>query len=165
MRLIIQSIIVIVLVMAIISSLSYLSSVYADKGKDLCYDQVGDGHLCFKKESTCNKVQKHDEIAESPYYNQDSNWNCYCSLWLFCWIELFVTAMKNNTRIASEADGIIISVIGLSNENISSRLSYIKKPQNRENAPMAYFNFFISLLVYAEIDNDTKIRENAAPAA
>jgi hypothetical protein len=73
--------------------------------------------------------------------------------------------MKNNTKIASETDGIIISVIGLSNENISSRLSYIKKPQNRENAPIAYFNFLISLLVYAEIDNDTKIRENAAPAA
>jgi hypothetical protein len=55
--------------------------------------------------------------------------------------------------------------MALSNENISSRLSYIKKPQNRENAPIAYFNFLISLLVYAEIDNDTKIRENAAPAA
>jgi hypothetical protein len=51
--------------------------------------------------------------------------------------------MKNNTRIASEVDGITISVMGLSNENISSRLSYIKKPQNRENAPMAYFKFFI----------------------
>jgi hypothetical protein len=70
-KLIIQSIIGIVLVMAIISSISYLSSVNADKDKDLCYDQVGDGHLCFEKESRCEKVQKHDEIAESPCYNQD----------------------------------------------------------------------------------------------
>ncbi len=73
MKLIIQSIIVIVLVMAITSSLSYLSSVNADKDKDLCYDQVGDGHPCFEKESRCEKVQKHDEIAESPCYNQDRN--------------------------------------------------------------------------------------------
>ena len=73
MKLIIQSIIVFVLVMAIISSISYLSSVNADKDKDLCYDQVGDGHFCFAKESTCKKVQKHDEIAESPCYNQDRN--------------------------------------------------------------------------------------------
>jgi hypothetical protein len=72
-KLIIQSIILIVLVMAIISSISYLSSVNADKDKDLCYDQVGDGHLSFEKESRCEKVQKHDEIAESPCYNQDRN--------------------------------------------------------------------------------------------
>ena len=70
MKLIIQSIIVIVLVMAITSSLSYSSSVNADKDKDLCYDQVGDGHLCFEKESRCEKVQKHDEIAESPCYKE-----------------------------------------------------------------------------------------------
>lgn len=73
MKLTIQSIIVIVLVMAVISSLSYLSSVNADKDKDSCYDQVGDGHFCFAKESRCEKVQKHDEIAESPCYNQDRN--------------------------------------------------------------------------------------------
>jgi len=73
MKLIIQSIIVIVLVMAITSSLSYSSSVNADKDKDLCYDEVGDGHPCFEKESRCEKVQKHDEIAESPCYNQDRN--------------------------------------------------------------------------------------------
>lgn len=65
MKFIIQWITVFLLVMAIISSLSYLSSVNADKDKDLCYDQVGDGHLCFEKESRCEKVQKHDEIAES----------------------------------------------------------------------------------------------------
>lgn len=73
MKLTIQLIIVIVLVMAIISSLSYLSSVNADKDKHSCYDQVGDGHFCFAKESRCEKVQKHDEIAESPCYNQDRN--------------------------------------------------------------------------------------------
>ncbi len=73
MKLTIQSIIVVVLVMAIISSISYLSSVNAVKDKDSCYDQVGDGHFCFAKESRCEKVQKHDEIAESPCYNQDRN--------------------------------------------------------------------------------------------
>lgn len=73
MKFIIQSLTVFLLVMSIISSLSYLSSVNADKDKDLCYDQVGDGHLCFEKESRCEKVQKHDEIAESPCYNQDRN--------------------------------------------------------------------------------------------
>ena len=72
-KLVIQSLIAFVLVMAIISSLSYFSSVNADKDKDLCYDEVGDGHLCFEKESRCEKVQKHDEIAESPCYNQDKN--------------------------------------------------------------------------------------------
>ena len=59
--------------MAIISSLSYLSSVNTDKDKDSCYDQVGDGHFCFAKESRCEQVQKYDEIAESPCYNQNSN--------------------------------------------------------------------------------------------
>ena len=72
-KLVIQSLIAFVLVMAIISSLSSFSSVNADKDKDLCYDEVGDGHLCFEKESRCEKVQKHDEIAESPCYNQDRN--------------------------------------------------------------------------------------------
>jgi len=72
-KLVIQSLIAFVLVMAIISSLSSFSSVNADKDKDLCYDEVGDGHPCFEKESRCEKVQKHDEIAESPCYNQDKN--------------------------------------------------------------------------------------------
>jgi hypothetical protein len=73
MKFIIQSITVFLVVMTIISSLSYLSSVNADKDKDLCYDQFGDDHLCFEKESRCEKVQKQDEIAESPCHNQDRN--------------------------------------------------------------------------------------------
>ena len=73
MKFIIQLIIAIGLVMVVISVISYLSSVNADKDKDLCYDQVGDGHLCFEKGSSCEKVQKHDEIEETPCYNQDRN--------------------------------------------------------------------------------------------
>jgi hypothetical protein len=57
-----------VLLSVSIFSLSYLSSVTADK--DYCYDEVGDGHYCFVKEKRCEKAQKHDEIAESPCYNK-----------------------------------------------------------------------------------------------
>ncbi|MDP9306495.1 MAG: hypothetical protein M3O68_09165 [Thermoproteota archaeon] len=73
MKLIIESITVIILIVALIDNLSYLSPVNADKDKDYCYDQVGDGHFCFEKENRCVKVQKHDEIAESPCYNRDRN--------------------------------------------------------------------------------------------
>lgn len=73
MKLIIESITVIILIVALIDNLSYLSPVNADKDKDYCYDQVGDGHFCFKKENKCEKAQKHDEIAESPCYNRDRN--------------------------------------------------------------------------------------------
>jgi len=52
-----------------ICSLSYPSSVSADK--DFCYDQVGDGHHCFEKVGNCRDVQKHDEIAESHCYKED----------------------------------------------------------------------------------------------
>jgi hypothetical protein len=58
-----------VLLSVSILSLSYPSSVTADK--DYCYDEVGDGHYCFVKEKKCENVQKHDEIAESPCYNKD----------------------------------------------------------------------------------------------
>lgn len=60
-----------VLLSASIFSLSYPSSVTADK--DYCYDQVGDGHYCFVKEKRCEKAQKHDEIAESPCYNEEDS--------------------------------------------------------------------------------------------
>jgi hypothetical protein len=52
-----------------ILSLSYPSSVSADK--DFCYDQVGDGHHCFEKEGNCKDAEKHDEIAESHCYKED----------------------------------------------------------------------------------------------
>lgn len=39
--------------------------------KDYCYDQVGDGHKCFETKQKCRNEQKHDDIAESPCYNQD----------------------------------------------------------------------------------------------
>ena len=59
------------LIITTITNLGYLSIVNADRDKDFCYDQVGDGHFCFEKEKRCDKAQKHDEIAESPCYNQD----------------------------------------------------------------------------------------------
>jgi hypothetical protein len=58
-----------VLLSVSIFSLSYMSSVTADK--DYCYDEVGDGHYCFVIEKRCENAQKHDEIAESPCYNND----------------------------------------------------------------------------------------------
>jgi hypothetical protein len=63
----------IVLIITTITGLGYLTTVNADKDKDkdFCYDQVGDGHMCFAKEKHCEKDQKNDEIAESPCYNQD----------------------------------------------------------------------------------------------
>jgi hypothetical protein len=60
---------VLVLLSLSIFSVSYLSSVTADK--DYCYDQVGDGHYCFVKEKKCEKVEKHNEIAESSCYNKN----------------------------------------------------------------------------------------------
>ena len=64
------AIITLVFLLVSILSLSYLSSVNADK--DFCYDQVGDGRHCFEKEKRCDRAQKHDELAESPCYNEDN---------------------------------------------------------------------------------------------
>ena len=44
--------------------------VWADD-KDYCYDQVGDGHNCYKTKQKCRNEQKHDEIAESHCYIED----------------------------------------------------------------------------------------------
>jgi hypothetical protein len=57
------------LTLALISS-SY-SVAWADSDKDLCYDQVGDDQFCFTTIQKCKPEQKHDEIAESPCYNED----------------------------------------------------------------------------------------------
>lgn len=63
---------IITLVLSLVSILiaSNLASVNADK--DFCYDQVGDGRHCFEKEKRCDLAQKHDELAESPCYNEDN---------------------------------------------------------------------------------------------
>lgn len=61
--------ITVVLLLVSLFNLSCLSLVNAEK--DFCYDQVGDGHRCFERENRCEKVQKHDEIAESPCYYDD----------------------------------------------------------------------------------------------
>jgi hypothetical protein len=63
------AIITLVFLLVSILSLSYLSSVNAVK--DFCYDQVGDGRHCFENEKRCDQAQKHDELAESPCYNED----------------------------------------------------------------------------------------------
>jgi len=42
-----------------------------DSDKDFCYDQVGDDQFCFNTKQKCKHEQKHDEIAESPCYNED----------------------------------------------------------------------------------------------
>jgi len=42
--------------------------------------------------------------------------------------------------MASPVEGIIISVNGLSNENRCSKFSYIRNPQNNENARIAYLS-------------------------
>ena len=47
------------------------STILASSDKDFCYDQVGDGHFCFGTEKQCEKRLKHDDIAESPCYNED----------------------------------------------------------------------------------------------
>ena len=62
---------IIILIITTITNLGYLAIVNADRDKDFCYDQVGEGHNCYEKEKRCDKAQKNDEIAESPCYNQD----------------------------------------------------------------------------------------------
>jgi len=62
---------IIALIITTITGLGYLDTVNADKDKHFCYDQVGDGHMCYAKDKHCEKDQKNDEIAESPCYNQD----------------------------------------------------------------------------------------------
>ena len=71
MKINILAITTLVLLSASIFSLSYPSSVTADK--DYCYDQVGDGHYCFVKEKRCEKAQKHDEIAEVLFIIKKTN--------------------------------------------------------------------------------------------
>lgn len=46
-------------------------NVWADSDKDFCYDQIGDDHFCFTTIQKCKHQQKHNEIAESPCYNED----------------------------------------------------------------------------------------------
>lgn len=43
----------------------------SDRDKDYCFDEVGEGHLCFDSKQKCRHEQKQDEIAESPCYNKD----------------------------------------------------------------------------------------------
>jgi hypothetical protein len=49
-------------------SLTVANSLFVNASKSFCYDQVGGSHDCFETEKKCKQVQKHDEIAESPYY-------------------------------------------------------------------------------------------------
>lgn len=67
-----KNIMAITIAIAILSfsiiSLNYISSVNADS--DYCYDEVGDGHYCFEKETICESAQRQDEIAESHCYTE-----------------------------------------------------------------------------------------------
>ena len=45
------------------------NTVFADE--DFCYDQAGNGHLCFHQRDTCKHEQRQDEIADTPCYNKD----------------------------------------------------------------------------------------------
>ena len=45
------------------------STVFADE--DFCYDQAGNGHLCFHQRDTCKHEQRNDQIADTPCYNKD----------------------------------------------------------------------------------------------
>ena len=44
-------------------------TVFADE--DFCYDQAGNGHLCFHQRDTCKHEQSIDQIADTPCYNKD----------------------------------------------------------------------------------------------
>ena len=63
----------VILLVSLMVFLAYIlpSAILADRDKDFCYDQVGDGHLCFDSERQCEKKLKQDDIAESPCYNRD----------------------------------------------------------------------------------------------
>lgn len=65
--------------------------------------------------------------------------------------------------MASPEEGIIMSVNGLSNESNCSKFSYIRNPQNNENAMTAYCSFLRPLFRYAEIDNAIKTADKAEP--
>jgi hypothetical protein len=47
-----------------------VSTNFVTASKSFCYDQVGDGQHCFDTEKKCKQIQKHDNIAESPCYNE-----------------------------------------------------------------------------------------------
>lgn len=48
-------------------------------------------------------------------------------------LTFLTTSIKKNTSMVSSVKGIIVSVNGLSNENMCSKFSYIKNMQNKEN--------------------------------
>lgn len=47
------------------------SYVVADSGINYCYDQVGDGHHCFKSNGQCISAKKIDDLSESLCYNEN----------------------------------------------------------------------------------------------
>ena len=59
------------LTLALISTSNNIAWSKSDKDKDYCYDEVGDGHYCFKSKEKCGVEDKSDDIAESPCYNKD----------------------------------------------------------------------------------------------
>jgi hypothetical protein len=63
----------VILLISLVVFLAYIlpSAILASTDKDFCYDQVGDGHLCFDSKKQCERKLNHDDIAESPCYNRD----------------------------------------------------------------------------------------------
>jgi hypothetical protein len=45
---------------------------WADSHKQYCYDQIGDGQICFETKGKCIQGQQRDDIPESHCYEQDS---------------------------------------------------------------------------------------------
>jgi hypothetical protein len=44
---------------------------WADSHKQYCYDQIGDGHICFETKDKCIQGQQRDDIPESFCYEED----------------------------------------------------------------------------------------------
>jgi hypothetical protein len=69
----VSAVFILVAMTSIIIVLNSFSIVFADE--DFCYDQAGNGHLCFHQRDTCKFEQKHDYIADTPCYNKIEHHN------------------------------------------------------------------------------------------
>ena len=61
---------ILLLVTIVVFAYTTSSTVSGTTNNVYCYDQVGEGHLCYKTEKKCNNEMKKDDIAESPCYNE-----------------------------------------------------------------------------------------------
>lgn len=63
------------------------------------------------------------------------------------------TDRKKNTMTVKPVTGIIMSMDGLSSENMCSKFSYIRNAQNRKNTRIAYFKLIRPVFMYEETDS------------